>query len=144
MKRPLPAARLARSRRVSSATTNLPAAAVRAQTVENKARVAIEEMVGTVCFRPILLTALAAAVGASVILTDPIFQRLTIRLMAGGIACMHLAPLTVPLLCFMAYSRKQEPKHQPGASAAGGLTKGNYVSSLFHCRNSILGQPRCR
>ena len=80
-------------------------------------RVAIEEMVGTVCFRPILLTALAAA---DVILTDPIFQRLTVRLMAGGIVCMHLAPLTVPLPLLHGLQPQAGPKHQPGASAAGG------------------------
>ena len=36
---------------------------------------------------------------------------------------MFTAPVLVPLLYFMAYSRKQEPKHQPDATAAGGLAK---------------------
>ena len=41
---------------------------------------------GAVRFRPMLLTALAVVVGASVILADPIFQGLAISLMAGEIA----------------------------------------------------------
>ena len=41
---------------------------------------------GAVRFRPMLLTALAVVVGASVILADPIFQGLAISLMFGEIA----------------------------------------------------------
>ena len=61
---------------------------------------------GMVRFRPILLTALAVVIGATVILFDPIFQGLAISLMAGGIASMLLAPVTVPLLYFMAHNRQ--------------------------------------
>jgi multidrug efflux pump subunit AcrB len=57
---------------------------------------------GMVRFRPILLTALAVVVGASVILTDPIFQGLAISLMAGSLVSMIIAPVAVPLLYFMA------------------------------------------
>ncbi len=39
---------------------------------------------GLIRFRPILLTAMAVVVGASVILFDPIFQGLAISLMAGN------------------------------------------------------------
>ena len=39
---------------------------------------------GAVRFRPMMLTAAAVVVGASVILFDPIFQGLAISLMAGG------------------------------------------------------------
>lgn len=39
---------------------------------------------GMMRFRPFLLTALAVVVGASVILTDPIFQGLAISLMTGA------------------------------------------------------------
>jgi multidrug efflux pump subunit AcrB len=39
---------------------------------------------GAVRFRPMLLIALAVAVGASVILFDPTFPGLAISLMAGG------------------------------------------------------------
>jgi multidrug efflux pump subunit AcrB len=61
---------------------------------------------GMVRFRPILLTALAVVIGTTVILFDPIFQGLAISLMAGGIASMLLAPVTVPILYFMAYNRQ--------------------------------------
>jgi multidrug efflux pump subunit AcrB len=47
---------------------------------------ALEEAVvdaGAVRFRPMLLTAAAVVVGASVILFDPIFQGLALSLMAG-------------------------------------------------------------
>jgi multidrug efflux pump subunit AcrB len=60
---------------------------------------------GMVRFRPILLTALAVVVGASVILTDPIFQGLAISLMAGSLVSMIIAPVAVPLLYFMANTR---------------------------------------
>jgi len=61
---------------------------------------------GMVRFRPILLTALAVVVGASVILTDPIFQGLAISLMAGSLVSMVIAPVAVPLLYFMVNNRK--------------------------------------
>ena len=57
---------------------------------------------GLIRFRPILLTALAVVAGASVILTDPIFQGLAIALMAGSLISMFTAPVLVPLLYFMA------------------------------------------
>ena len=47
---------------------------------------------GAVRFRPMLLTALAVVVGASVILADPIFQGLAISLMAGEIASLAHQP----------------------------------------------------
>ncbi|MCI0748357.1 MAG: efflux RND transporter permease subunit [Verrucomicrobia subdivision 3 bacterium] len=59
---------------------------------------------GAVRFRPMLLTALAVVVGASVILADPIFQGLAIALMAGEIASLLISRMAVPVLYFMAYS----------------------------------------
>jgi multidrug efflux pump subunit AcrB len=61
---------------------------------------------GMIRFRPILLTALAVVVGATVILFDPIFQGLAISLMAGSLVSMIIAPVVVPLLYFMAYARR--------------------------------------
>jgi multidrug efflux pump subunit AcrB len=61
---------------------------------------------GAVRFRPMLLTALAVVVGASVILADPIFQGLAISLMAGEIASLLISRMAVPVLYFMAYSGK--------------------------------------
>jgi multidrug efflux pump subunit AcrB len=63
---------------------------------------------GMIRFRPILLTALAVVVGATVILFDPIFQGLAISLMAGSLVSMIIAPVVVPLLYFMAYTRKKK------------------------------------
>jgi multidrug efflux pump subunit AcrB len=60
---------------------------------------------GAVRFRPMLLTALAVVVGASVILADPIFQGLAISLMAGEIASLLISRMAVPVLYFMAYGR---------------------------------------
>jgi multidrug efflux pump subunit AcrB len=64
---------------------------------------------GAVRFRPMLLTALAVIVGASVILADPIFQGLAISLMAGEIASLLISRMAVPVLYFMA--------NQPAAPA---------------------------
>jgi multidrug efflux pump subunit AcrB len=61
---------------------------------------------GMIRFRPILLTALAVVVGATVILSDPIFQGLAISLMAGSLVSVVMAPVVVPLLYFMANGRK--------------------------------------
>jgi multidrug efflux pump subunit AcrB len=61
---------------------------------------------GMVRFRPIMLTALAVVAGATVILFDPIFQGMAISLMAGSLVSMSTAPVLVPLLYFMAKSRK--------------------------------------
>ncbi|HEV2329940.1 MAG TPA: efflux RND transporter permease subunit [Verrucomicrobiae bacterium] len=61
---------------------------------------------GMIRFRPIMLTALAVVVGATVILFDPIFQGLAISLMAGSLASLVTAPVLVPLLYFMAKKRR--------------------------------------
>ena len=61
---------------------------------------------GAVRFRPMLLTALAVVVGASVILADPIFQGLAISLMAGEIASLLISRMAVPVLYFMAFNRQ--------------------------------------
>jgi len=56
---------------------------------------------GAVRFRPMLLTAAAVIVGASVILFDPIFQGLAISLMAGEVASLLLSRMAVPVLYYM-------------------------------------------
>lgn len=60
---------------------------------------------GAVRFRPMLLTALAVVVGASVILADPIFQGLAISLMFGEMASLLISRMAVPVLYFMANKR---------------------------------------
>lgn len=65
---------------------------------------ALEEAVidaGAVRFRPMLLTAAAVVVGASVILSDPIFQGLALSLIAGEVASTVLSRLAVPVLYYM-------------------------------------------
>ena len=69
---------------------------------------------GAVRFRPMLLTALAVIVGASVILSDPIFQGLAISLMFGEIASLLISRLAVPVLYYMA-NRRSEPHPEPQA-----------------------------
>jgi len=64
---------------------------------------------GAVRFRPMLLTALAVVVGASVILADPIFQGLAISLMFGEIASLLISRMAVPVLYFMASAKTQTP-----------------------------------
>ncbi len=56
---------------------------------------------GAVRFRPMMLTAAAVVVAASVILFDPIFQGLAISLMAGEVASLLLSRMAVPILYYM-------------------------------------------
>jgi multidrug efflux pump subunit AcrB len=56
---------------------------------------------GAVRFRPMMLTAAAVVVGASVILFDPIFQGLAISLMAGEVASLLFSRMTVPILYYL-------------------------------------------
>jgi len=60
---------------------------------------------GAVRFRPMMLTAAAVVVGASVILFDPIFQGLAISLMAGEIASLFLSRMTVPIIYYLSGNR---------------------------------------
>jgi multidrug efflux pump subunit AcrB len=60
---------------------------------------------GAVRFRPMLLTAAAVVVGASVILFDPIFQGLALSLMAGEVASTVLSRMAVPVLYYMSERR---------------------------------------
>jgi len=53
---------------------------------------------GAVRFRPILLTALAAMIGAATILTDPIFQGLAISLLFGLASSTLLTVLVIPAI----------------------------------------------
>jgi multidrug efflux pump subunit AcrB len=61
---------------------------------------------GALRFRPMMLTAAAVVVGASVILFDPIFQGLAIALMAGEIASLALSRMTVPIVYYIINRRK--------------------------------------
>jgi len=65
---------------------------------------------GAIRFRPMLLTALAVVIGASVILADPIFQGLAISLMFGEIASLLISRMAVPVLYFVI---KKHQHHKP-------------------------------
>ncbi|MGC9158572.1 MAG: efflux RND transporter permease subunit [Terracidiphilus sp.] len=69
---------------------------------------------GAVRFRPMLLTAAAVVIGASPILSDPIFQGLAISLIAGAIASTFLSWPAIPILYYMV--------HAHGASGPGPQT----------------------
>ena len=62
----------------------------------SRLRVLIEA--GAIRFKPILLTALAAMIGAAVILTDPIFQGLAISLLFGLASSTLLTVLVIPAI----------------------------------------------
>jgi multidrug efflux pump subunit AcrB len=68
---------------------------------------------GAVRFRPMLLTAAAVVVGASVILFDPIFQGLALSLMAGEVASTVLSRMAVPVLYYLSQKKKQLPPSHP-------------------------------
>ena len=74
---------------------------------------------GAVRFRPMLLTAAAVIVGASVILLDPIFQGLAIALMAGEVASLLLSRMAVPVLYYMMAKRQRD--HGPSGGIPGGV-----------------------
>jgi len=91
----------------------------------------VEEAVveaGAVRFRPMLLTAMAVAVGAGVILFDPIFQGLAISLAAGEVASLLISRMAVPVLYAMAYggrarsSPSGQPVLVPGPALAAGAS----------------------
>jgi len=71
---------------------------------------------GAVRFRPMMLTAAAVVVGASVILFDPIFQGLAISLMAGEVASLLLSRMAVPVIYYMATHKQPTTQTSPAAA----------------------------
>jgi multidrug efflux pump subunit AcrB len=69
---------------------------------------------GAVRFRPMVLTAAAVAVGAGVILFDPIFQGLAVALIGGEVAATGLSRIAVPVLYYLV--RRRDTPH---ATACG-------------------------
>ncbi|MFB2531970.1 efflux RND transporter permease subunit [Paracoccus sp. p3-h83] len=65
-------------------------------TGKTRAEILIEA--GAIRFKPILLTAIAAMIGAAVILTDPIFQGLAISLLFGLLSSTLLTVLVIPAI----------------------------------------------
>jgi len=67
-------------------------------------------------FRPMLLTAGAVVIGASVILFDPIFQGLALSLMAGEIASTLLSRTAIPVIYYMVMRPKPVNSQLPKTS----------------------------
>ncbi|WP_428541019.1 efflux RND transporter permease subunit [Profundibacter sp.] len=67
---------------------------------EGEGRVDLDILIaaGATRFKPILLTALAAMIGAGVILSDPIFQGLAISLLFGLATSTLLTVLVIPAI----------------------------------------------
>ena len=65
---------------------------------------------GAIRFKPILLTAIAAMIGAAVILTDPIFQGLAISLLFGLASSTLLTVLVIPAIYMVLRYRAPEQK----------------------------------
>jgi multidrug efflux pump subunit AcrB len=68
---------------------------------------------GAIRFKPIMLTALAAMIGASVILFDPIFQGLAISLLFGLASSTLLTVLVIPAI----YVVMRDDEKSPDASS---------------------------
>ena len=83
---------------------------------------------GAVRFKPILLTALAAMIGAAVILFDPIFQGLAISLLFGLASSTLLTVLVIPAIyvALRGGSRRETGADEPTATR----TSGEATSSL--------------
>ncbi|MEZ5870235.1 MAG: efflux RND transporter permease subunit [Nitratireductor sp.] len=71
---------------------------IRNTDAENRPLTEILIEAGAIRFKPILLTALAAMIGAAVILTDPIFQGLAISLLFGLASSTLLTVLVIPAI----------------------------------------------
>jgi hypothetical protein len=93
---------------------------------------------GATRFRPILLTALAAMIGAATILTDPIFQGLAISLLFGLVSSTILTVLVIPAL----YVWLRDPERPPsGPSRARRVFDMAGVKAIALWQNI---QPRLR
>jgi multidrug efflux pump subunit AcrB len=65
---------------------------------EGKDKIEVLIEAGAIRFKPILLTAIAAMIGAVVILADPIFQGLAISLLFGLLSSTLLTVLVIPAI----------------------------------------------
>ena len=82
---------------------------------------------GAIRFKPILLTALAAMIGAAVILGDPIFQGLAISLLFGLASSTLLTVLVIPAIyiVFKDGDVPYQPKSSDTETASGGAEQGD-------------------
>jgi multidrug efflux pump subunit AcrB len=80
---------------------------------------------GRIRFKPILLTALAAMIGAATILMDPIFQGLAISLLFGLASSTLLTVLVIPAIYIILRDDAQafdQPGVAPVLTSAGDAT----------------------
>jgi multidrug efflux pump subunit AcrB len=70
---------------------------------------------GSIRFKPILLTAIAAMIGAAVILVDPIFQGLAISLLFGLASSTALTVLVIPAIYVALRGGESAPHHSTSA-----------------------------
>ena len=75
---------------------------------------------GSIRFKPILLTAIAAMIGAAVILFDPIFQGLAISLLFGLISSTLLTVLVIPAIYIALRDDHRPFGDEPKTEAAEG------------------------
>jgi multidrug efflux pump subunit AcrB len=68
---------------------------------------------GAIRFKPILLTAPAAMIGAATILTDPIFQGLAISLLFGLASSTLLTVLVIPAIFIVLRDDGREGSRSP-------------------------------
>ena len=73
---------------------------------------------GAIRFKPILLTALAAMIGAAVILADPIFQGLAISLLFGLASSTILTVLVIPAIYVVLRDDGRSADEMPEGSSA--------------------------
>jgi multidrug efflux pump subunit AcrB len=78
---------------------------------------------GAIRFKPILLTALAAMIGAGVILSDPIFQGLAISLLFGLASSTLLTVLVIPAI-YVVLRGKSSPRGERAPAAAAMAARG--------------------
>ncbi len=72
---------------------------------------------GAIRFKPILITALAAMIGAAVILTDPIFQGLAISLLFGLASSTALTVIVIPAIYIVLRGDRRPDFEQPAHTA---------------------------
>ncbi|MEZ5960592.1 MAG: efflux RND transporter permease subunit [Hyphomonadaceae bacterium] len=93
-----------------------------AKTADRPLRAVLLEA-GAIRFKPILLTALAAMIGASVILFDPIFQGLAISLLFGLASSTLLTVLVIPAIYIVMRDDGRDEEDEPSRTAAPALAK---------------------
>jgi multidrug efflux pump subunit AcrB len=76
---------------------------------------------GAIRFKPILLTALAAMIGAAVILADPIFQGLAISLLFGLASSTALTVLVIPAIYIALRGERRQDDGMHPPPTAGSL-----------------------